>query len=386
MKKVAVVGVGMSKFGNRADASLPELAFESASEALQDAGIRIDQVDASVVGTANQFLTGVTQPGAIIGSYIGLDPKPSVTVSEACATGSNAIRVGWSFIESGLHDVVLVVGAEKMNEIPTSVAVEYMALAGEPMWELYPTGISDAGTYAMMARAHMSKYGTTERQLAAVAVKNHKYAAMNPKAQFRKEITVDDVLRSKVVADPLKLYDCSAITDGAAAVLLASEEKAKELSGRAVYIKGLGCGTDTVTLQARKELTSLRAAVEASAQAYKMAGVGPAEVDVACVHDCFTIAEILAYEDLGFCGRGEGGKFVEDGQTYIGGKIPVNVDGGLKAKGHPLGATGVAMVTEVVKQLRGEAGPRQVQGARIGLTHNVARDGTHCFVGIYGRE
>ena len=386
MGRVAVVGVGTSKFGVRADASLPELAFEAAGEALRDAGIWTDEVDASVVGTANQFLTGVTQPGAIIGSYLGLSPKPSVTVSEACATGSMAIRTGWSFIQSGLHDVVLVVGAEKMNEIPTPAAVEYMALAGEPMWEFYPTGISDAGTYAMMARAHMSEYGTTERQLAAVAVKNHKYAALNPKAQFRKEITIEDVLRSKMVADPLKLYDCSAITDGAAALVLASEARAKEMGGRPVFIRGMGCGTGTATLQAREEYTSLRAAVEAAAQAYKMAGVGPGDIDVACVHDCFTIAEILAYEDLGFCKKGEGGKFVEDGQTYIGGKIPVNVDGGLKAKGHPLGATGVAMAAEIVKQLRGDAGPRQVPQAHIGLTHNVSRHGTHCLVNIFEGE
>lgn len=386
MKKVAVVGVGMSKFGNRADASLPELAFEATSEALQDAGIWTDQVEASVIGTANQLLTGVTSPGAIIGSYLGLPPKPSVTMSEACVTGSAAIRVAWSFIQSGLHDVVLVVGAEKMNEIPMTLALEYMALAGDPMWELYPTGITDAGTYALMARAHMSKYGTTERQLAAVAVKNHKYGAMNPKAQYQREITIEDVMKSRTVSQPLKLYDCCPITDGAAAIVLASEEKAKELTDTPVFVKGLGCGTDTSMEQAKKTFTSLTAAVEASAQAYKMAGISPDEIDVACVHDCFTIAEIIAYEDLGFCKKGEGGKFVEDGQTYIGGKIPVNVDGGLKAKGHPLGATGIAMAVEITKQLRGEAGPRQVRDARLGLTHNIARHGTHSVVCVYGSE
>jgi len=386
MEKVAIVGVGISKFGNRADASLPELAFEAVKEALDDAGMQTRDVEASVIGNANQFLAGASQPGAIIGSYLGLTPKPSVTISEACATGSAAIRVGWALIKSGLYSTVLVCGAEKMNEIPTPTAIEMMALAGDPKWELSPTGITDAGTYAMFANAHMSKYGTTERQLAAVAVKNHKYAAMNPLAQFQKEITIEAALNARVVAHPLKLLDCSPISDGASAVILASEERARQLTDTPIYILGVGCATDTATQQGRDSLTGLESAVEASGQAYGMAGIGPKDVDVACVHDCFTIAEIMAYEDLGFCRKGEGGKLVEEGQTSIGGKIPVNVDGGLKAKGHPLGATGVAMAAEITKQLRGDAGRRQVSGAEIGLTHNVARHGTHCVVLAYGRK
>lgn len=386
MNQVAVVGVGVSQFGNRADASLPELAFEATREALEDAGIWMPDIQASVIGNSNQFLAGASQPGAIIESYLGLTPKPSVTVSEACATGSAAMRVGWSLVQSGLHDAVLVCGAEKMLEIPTSTAVEYMALAGDPKRELSQTGISDAGIYAMFAKAHMSKYGTTESQLASVAVKNHKYAMLNPKAQYHKEITVEDVLKSRLVADPLKLLDCSPISDGAASVVMASEAKARKMTDTPIYIQGFGCGTDTAALQDRDDFTTIRAATEASRSAYGMARVTPADVDVACVHDCFTIAEIMAYEDLGFCKKGEGGKFAEEGQTHLGGKMPVNLDGGLKGKGHPLGATGVAMAVEIAKQLRGDAGARQVAGAEIGLTHNVARHGTHCLVFVYGRK
>jgi len=386
MKDVAIVGVGTSKFGNRADASLPELAFEATKEALLDAGVGISDIEASVMGTANQFLAGASQPGAIMASYLGLSPKPSLTVSDACATGSAAIRAGWAFVKAGIYDLVLVCGAEKMNEIPTTTAIEMMSLAGDPKWEVSQTGITDAGAYAMFAKSHMHNFGTTERQMAAVAVKNHKYATMNPVAQFQKEITIDAVLKSKVVASPLKLLDCSPITDGASAVILASGEKARTLTDTPVHILGVGCGTDTVALQSRESLVGLGCAVEASKQAYKMGGVSSEDIDVACVHDCFTIAELMAYEDLGFCKKGEGGVFAESDQTYIGGKIPVNVDGGLKAKGHPLGATGVSMAAEITKQLRGEAGRRQVTGAEVGLSHNVARHGTHCVVIVYGRK
>jgi acetyl-CoA C-acetyltransferase len=241
------------------------------------------------------------------------------------------------------------------------------------------------GYYALIAQAHMARYGTTEEQLAMVAVKNHHYAAMNSLAHMQKKITLEDALKSALVAYPLKLYDCSLITDGAAAILLASEEKAKKVSKEPIWVVGLGCGTDA-QLPKRKDITTLDAVVCAARQAYEMAGIGPEDIDVANVHDCFTIAEICAYEDLGFCKTGEGGKMIEEKQTYIGGKIPVNVDGGLKAKGHPVGATGVSMACEITKQLRGEAGERQVKGAKIGLSHNVGGSGQIAAVHIYRRD
>ncbi len=252
-----------------------------------------------------------------------------------------------------------------------------MGKGGDSIWE-YPFGLTFPGYYALIARAHMAQYGTTEEQMAKVAVKNHHYGMMNPCAHLQKEIAVDDVLSSFVVADPLKLYDCCLISDGAAAVLLASEKLAGKITDKPIWIAGMGLGTDTLPLTGRGELTALAGTAQAAAQAYEMARISPEEVDVAVVHDCFTIAEIIAYEDLGFCKRGAGGRMIEEGRTYLKGDIPVNVDGGLKSKGHPVGATGVSMAVEITKQLRGEAEPgRQVQGAKIGLSHNVGGSGQH---------
>jgi acetyl-CoA acetyltransferase len=238
----------------------------------------------------------------------------------------------------------------------------------------------------MIANAHMAEFGTTEEQLAGVAVKNHYYGSLNPYAHMQKPITLDKALTSFTVAHPLKLFDCSLITDGAAALLLASEEKAKAVSKKPVWVVGLGLATDTMRIGDRKSLTSILSAREAAKAAYKMAGVGPSDIHVATVHDCFTIAEIVAYEDLGFCEKGEGGRLIQAKETYVGGKIPVNVDGGLKSKGHPLGATGVSMGVEITKQLRGEAGERQVKNAEVGLSHNVGGTGQVVAVHIFRRE
>jgi acetyl-CoA C-acetyltransferase len=288
-------------------------------------------------------------------------------------------------VASGLADVVLVVGVEKMTEVPTSIATEIMGKAGDSIWE-YPFGTTFPGYYAMIANAHMAEYGTTEEHLAMVSVKNHYYGSLNPYAQMQKAIDLQKALTSFTVAYPLKLYDCSLITDGAAAVIIASEERAKAISKKPVWIVGTGLATDTLRLGDRKSLTSILAAREAAKIAYKMAGVGPADIDVATVHDCFTIAEIVAYEDLGFCEKGEGGKLIAAKETYVGGRIPVNVDGGLKSKGHPIGATGVSMAIEITKQLRGEAGERQVKNPEIGLAHNVGGTGQVVAVHIFRRE
>jgi acetyl-CoA C-acetyltransferase len=385
MKKVAVVGIGHGKFGVRSDASLRELAFEAVKACVDDAGIPLKEVDSMVTGIAgDEFALGL-QPSAQVHDYIGFHPKPNFRVEGACATGSMALRTGIMNVASGLADVVLVVGVEKMTEVPTSTATEIMGKAGDSIWE-YPFGTTFPGYYAMIANAHMAEYGTTEEQLAMVSVKNHYYGSLNPYAQMQKAIDLQKALTSFMVAYPLKLYDCSLITDGAAAVIIASEERAKAISKKPVWIVGSGLATDTLRLADRKSLTSILAAREAARIAYKMAGVGPADIDVANVHDCFTIAEIVAYEDLGFCERGEGGKLIAAKETYVNGRIPVNVDGGLKSKGHPIGATGVSMAIEITKQLRGEAGERQVKNAEIGLAHNVGGTGQVVAVHIFRRE
>jgi len=292
-------------------------------------------------------------------------------------------------VASGQADVALALGVEKMRQVDTPTMVEFIGRSGYYLWEFHHFGLTFPGYYAIHATAHMAKYGTTEEDLALVAVKNHKYASMNPVAHFRNRITVEEALRSPIIAWPLKLFDCCPITDGAAAAILASEEKVKQLKVEApVWVAGLGYSSGTANLSKRRDYVGLESTVKAAQQAYKMAGVTPDQIELALVHDCFTIAEIMAYEDLGFCKKGEGAKLIREGQTEIGGKIPVNVDGGLKAKGHPIGATGVGMIYELVKQLRGEAKEpsRQVSFKNyIALAHNVGGTGHYCYVTILRR-
>ncbi len=277
----------------------------------------------------------------------------------------------------------MAVGIEKMTEIDVLTAVELIGRAGYYTWEFHNFGMTFPGYYALYATEHMKKYGTTETQLAQVAVKNHKYGSMNPFAHLQRPVTIEEVLSSRVVAWPLKLYDCCPMSDGAAAVILASEEKAKELTDSPVWVEGIGISSDTANVSKRADFVGLRATVAAAERAFKMAKVSPTQLDVADVHDCFTIAEILAYEDLGFCQRGRGGRFAEEGQTEIGGKIPVNLDGGLKAKGHPIGATGTSMIVELTRQLRKEAGKRQAPIKNgVALAHNVGGTGHYCYVTI----
>jgi len=383
--KVAVVGIGHTKFGKRSDVTIRELAFEAIKEALEDSGLTPSDVGFAVVANYGGFSEDMC-PAPYILEYAGLNPKGAMRVEAACASGSAAVHAAYWSVRSGLTDIALAIGVEKMFQVDTPTAVELLGRAGDVLWEFIPFGTTFPGYYALIATDHMNKYGTTEEQLAMVAVKNHKYGAMNPLAQLHREITVEEAINSRVIAWPLKLYDCCLISDGAAAVMLASEDKAKKITDTPVWIRGLGSATDTGYLGRRKDISTLQATVLASKQAYKMTGIEPKDVDVAEVHDCFTIAEIIAYEDLGFCKKGEGGKLIEEGQTYIGGKIPVNVDGGLKSKGHPIGASGVAMTAEIVKQLRGEAGKRQVPKAEVGLVHNVGAAGQFCYVTIYGRE
>jgi acetyl-CoA C-acetyltransferase len=283
----------------------------------------------------------------------------------------------------------MALGVEKMTEVDTPTMMELLGRAGSYLWEFHNFGITFPAYYAMYASAHMAEYGTTEEDMALVSVKNHRYGALNPNARFQKETTVDEVLSSYLVSWPLKLFDCSPICDGSAAVVLASEEKVRELGIEdPVWIAGVGYSSDTANLSKRNEFLGLKASVEASEKAYKMANVDPLDIDVATVHDCFSIAEIMAYEDLKFCERGGGAGLVREGLTEIGGKIPVNVDGGLKAKGHPVGASGCSMIYELTKQLRGEAETRKRQVPlknNVALAHNVGGTGHYCYVTILRR-
>jgi len=384
MTRVGIVGIGHGVFGRRSDATVQELAFEAFRDALTDAGVPRDDIDASVVAAVPEYHKQRSIAG-VIQEYLGLTPKPTWLTEVACASGSAAIRTAWMAIKAGVHDVVAVIGAQKMTELGTAEILALMGRVGEVQWES-GFGTTFPGYYAMFAKRHMHDFGTTREQLLDVAVKNHHYGAMNPYALFRKEITKDKAAASEDVATPFQVYDCCANADGAACVILANEEKTRALAKTPVWLDGMGCATASMSVLRRESLVGLPSAEAAGKQAYAMAGIGPKEVKVADVHDCFTIAEIMAYEDLGFCKKGEGGPFAADRQTYIGGAVAVNVDGGLKAKGHPIGATGVSMTYEIAKQLRGEAGERQVPDADIGLTHNVGGIGQYCFVHVLRRE
>jgi acetyl-CoA C-acetyltransferase len=384
MTRVGIVGVGHARFGKRSDATIRELAHEAVVPALEDAGITARDLDASVIAIAGEEFAGQGAPAAVVQDYIGLSGKPTFRVEAACATGSAGIRTGWSLIRSGLAEAVLVLGVETMTHLSSARATELMARAGDTKWE-YPFGVTFPGFYALMATAHMNQFGTTREQLSMVSVKNHKYGALNPYAHLQKVVTLEEAMKSVIISYPLNLYDCCLISDGAAAVILADEERSRRMNDTPIWIEGLGAASDAMLISERPTLTGLTGSRLAAEQAYEMAGITVRDVDVAEVHDCFTIAEIMAYEDLGFCEKGQGGKFIEEGQSYIGGRTPVNIDGGLKSKGHPLGATGVSMAVEITKQLRGEAGDRQVGGAEIGLSHNVGETGQFAFVHIYAR-
>jgi len=390
-RNVAIIGVGHSSFGVRNDVNIAELAWESIRDAMNDAGVDQRDIDFFVVANVGAW-SSEPLPAVVLGEYSGLSPKGTVRVEAACASGSAAIKVGYEAVASGEADIVLVVGVEKMNESPTPTVVEFIGRAGNYFWEFHNFGLTFPGYYALYATAYMAKYGASEEDLCQVAVKNHYYGSLNPKAQFRRPITVEECMKSRYIAWPLKLYDCSPITDGSAAVILASEDVAKKFTDTPVWIKSIGYASDTSNLSKRENFLSLRAAVEAARIAYKKAHIDETEpvkyFDVAEVHDCFTIAEILAYEDLGFVRRGEGLKLIRDKQTYIGGLIPVNLSGGLKAKGHPIAATGVSMAVELTKQLR-----QQVEKSRqavikrgMALAHNVGGTGHYAYVTIYSLD
>lgn len=389
VRKVAVIGIGNSKFGVRQDVNISELAFEAVRPALEDADLGASDIPFVALGSvgAGAWYEELL-PAVVVSEYCGMTGAGLVRCEAACASGSAAFFTAYSAVASGREDIAMAMGVEKMREIDSATAMEWIGRAGYYLWEFHNFGVTFPAYYALHANAHMAKYGTTEEDLALVAVKNHKYGSMNPIAHLQNRITVNDVLNSMVIASPLKLFDCCPLTDGASAIVLASEEKVKQLGIDApVWVAGIGYSSGTANLSKRSDYVGLEASVIAAQRAYKAAGITPDQVDFAEVHDCFTIAEIMAYEDIGLCARGEGVRLLREGQTEIGGKIPVNMDGGLKAKGHPIGTTGCAMMYELTKQLRGEAEKgRQVPlKNNIGLAHNVGGTGHYCYVTVLRR-
>ena len=383
MEDVAIAGAGQSVFSRKCGVSIRELCFEAFKEAMEGLDITGDDIDASIICSAPEY-DKQRSPAGLISEYLELTPKPSFYVETVCSSSSTGLRVAWSLVKAGLHRVVAVIGFQKMSELTSREAAERMGRGGDIIWES-PFGLTMPAGYAMYARAHMAKYGTTEEQLAKVRVKNSHYGASNPKATYRKELSLDEILGSEVVTSPLKKFDCCANADGSSCIIVARGDVAKGITDVPIWIIGLGAATDTMTMSGRESLTGLRCAQEAGKQAYEMAGIGPQDIDVAEVHDCFTISEILAYEDLGFAKPGEGVGLIEEKQTYADGKMPVNVDGGLLSKGHPIGATGGSQIRTIVHQLRGQATEAQVKGAEIGLVHNIGGIGQYGNVTILRR-
>ena len=383
----AIVSAGMSRFGELEGKYSRELFSEAAREAFEgcpNLDPKRDIRGVFVGQMAGESFERQGHWGPVLADWAGLLPAPAIRLETACASSASAMRSAIFSLMSGMYDVVMAGGVEKMTHRATEEVAGFLGLGADHPFETFQ-GLTFPGLYALMANAHMHRYGTTEEQMAMVAVKNHRYGALNPKAHFQREITLEKALSSRAVAWPLKLYDCCPISDGAACLVLTRPELAGHYTDTPAYIVGSGHASDSIALQEREELTSLKAARLAAGEAYGMAGAEPGDIDVAEVHDCFTIAELIAYEDLGFCGRGEGGSMVEEGGTEIDGEVPVNVSGGLKSKGHPVGATGAAQAYEIFHQLRGEAGGSQVADAEVGLTHNVGGSGATAVINIYRR-
>lgn len=370
--KIKVVGTGLTKFGELWDKDLLDLALEASKDALHDSRITNNEIGAVFV--ANMLygkLSNQDHLGALIASNLGIKGA-SFRVEGACASGGLAVHLAIQSLLAGTYKNVLVVGAEKMTDVSISEITSGLMGAGSENER--KAGLTFPGLYALMAKAHMQKYATTKKHMAQVSVKNHFHASMNSKAQFPFEVSLEKALSSPCICDPFTLFDASPITDGAAAVILSTDTKP------GVFITGSAVATDTVDLAQRKSLTEIVATKQATVAALKQAGIEIKDIDVAEVHDCFTIAEILAMEDLGFCPKGEGGKFISSGVTKLGGKMPVNTSGGLKACGHPVGATGVKQIIEITHQLQKRAGQRQVKNAKVGLTQNVGGTGATVVV------
>jgi acetyl-CoA C-acetyltransferase len=385
MRPVALAGIGKTPFGAFAGRDLRSLAVESIAKCLQDSNLNPSGVQAFYLGNfAGPQFIGQNHLAPYVGAAAGLEGIPSTRFEAACASSGAAFFHAWMAVAAGVYDAVLVTGVEKMTSQTTPKVTEILAGAGDLGGEVR-AGATFPALFAMIARRHMHEFGTTREQLAAVAVKNHDNGALNPDAHLRKRITIEQALAGKPVAEPLTVYDCSLVSDGAASVLLTTLERARDLTARPIVVRGIAQTSDRVALDEKESITTFPAVRAAGEKAYAMAGVLPGDIDVAELHDCFTIAEIIATEDLGFVKKGEGGPYAASGATSRSGERPVNTSGGLKSKGHPVGATGVAQLCDLVLQLRGEAGERQVQRAELGLAQNLGGSGATCVVTILGR-
>lgn len=390
-KEVAVIGVGQSSFVRGYEGSIRELAFEAFREAMQDAGITQKDVAASVFCSAPEY-DKQRSPAGVLAEYLGLIPQPTFYIETVCSSSSSGVKVAYSMIKAGLHDVVCVLGFQKMSEITSAESQERMGRGADIQWEA-PFGTMMPAYYALYAQAYMAKHGLTHDDLMSVRVKAATYGVINERAVYRKGVKPQDFDPSNPeaklagpVAWPLRVGDCCANADGSSCIILANKEKAKTFSKKPIWIIGIGAASEAVNMAARPDFAKgLSVGYAAGAQAYKMAGITAQNVNVAEVHDCFTIAEIMAYEGLGFAKVGEGKELIRAKETYKEGKIPVNVDGGLLSKGHPIGATGGSQMRTIVLQLRGEAGQMQVKDPEIGLVHNVGGVGLYGNVTIFGR-
>ncbi|MFW9804172.1 MAG: thiolase domain-containing protein [Candidatus Thorarchaeota archaeon] len=386
LSKTAIVSGAQTKFGKLEGISQREMFAEAVDKATVDAGISKKDIQAAFIGTfIPEMLIHQGHTAPLLLDYAGLRGLPATRHEAACASGATALRAGIMAIESGFYDTVLVAGAEKMTSVSTNAVTEALAAAADDEFES-KMGLTFPGVFAIAAVAHMRRYGTTEEDMARVAVKAHKNASTNPLAQFQKEITLEKAMTPRYVAWPLKLFDCSPISDGAAAIVLTSKEKAKEYTDLPIDVIGTGQASASMNLSDRTDLSSFEASVSASRSAYKMAGLGPEDMDLAVVHDCFTIAELIASEDIGFFKPGEAAKAVRDGVTALDGDKPINPMGGLKAVGHPVGATGVKQAVVLYKELLGEAGPNQVAKNNTGIMHNFGGTGASCVVNIFRRS
>ena len=388
MGKVGIIGVGQSSFVRQYPGSIRELAFEGFKAAVLDAQITTKDIGASVICSAPEY-DKQRSPAGVFAEYLGLNPQPTFYVESLCSSSSMGLRLAYSLVKSGLHDMVAVIGFQKMSEISSAESQERMGRGADIQWES-PFGTMMPAYYAMYAKAHMEKYGTTPDDLAMIRVKAATYGQLNEKAVYRKPVTAEmlsdpESRMAGPVASPLRVGDCCANADGSSCIIVANEEKTKAFCQKPVWILGLGAATTSVNLAGRDLFTGLSVAQQAAEQAYEMAGITAKDVDVAEVHDCFTIAEMMAYENLGFAEPGGGKELIQGKETYKEGSIPVNVDGGLLSKGHPIGATGGSQVRTIVMQLRDEADEIQVKNPEIGLIHNIGGVGLYGNVTVLGR-
>ena len=384
MRPVAVIGIGKTAFGAFPDRDLRSLAVEAGQKCMEDAGVSPSKIEAFYLGNfAGPSFVGQNHLAPYIAGAMGITGVPATRFEAACASSGSAFFHAVSAVGAGLYDLVLVGGVEKMTSQTTPKVTEILAGAGDMLGE-GRAGATFPALFAMIARRHMYQYGTTREMLAAVAVKNHANGAKNPQAHMRKVITMEQALAGKPIADPLTVYDCSLISDGAAAVLIAPLDRAAEFTKKAVKVLGIAQTSDHVALDEKEDITTFRAVKAAGDKAYKMAGVTPQDIQFAELHDCFTIAEIIATEDLGFVEKGRGGPYALEGCTALKGPRPINTSGGLKSKGHPVGATGVAQICDVAMQLRGEAGERQLDRHSLGLAQNLGGSGATAVVTILG--